>query len=195
MYFQIKISYLTQLPNGTIQSIKGQFLVKDTGFIEAETQLAEKLKGFIDEYKMESISRSNVNDTVIDETKDFYYKVTIQTVFADADSGKEKKGKEIFLVQANDIEETMKKIKERFSGSVVNSEVVAVAKVALDDVFENLELNSSEKEGEESYIAKGNALHKETLEGKTTEEKISDFVDEDENEIDIKIDSPSDFGL
>ena len=184
MYFQIKISYFTQLPNGSIQSIKGQFLVKDTGFIEAETQLAEKLKGFIDEYKMESISRSNVNDTVIDETKDFYYKVTIQTVFADADSGKEKKGKEVFLVQANDIEETMKKIKERFSGRVVNSEVVAVAKVSLDDVFEKLELNIPEEDEEQN-----------NLEDKAREEKISAFVQEEENEGDIKIDNPSDFGL
>jgi len=184
MYFQIKISYLTQLPNGSIQSIKGQFLVKDTGFIEAETQLAEKLKGFIDIYKMESISRSNVNDTVIDETKDFYYKVTIQTVFADADSGKEKKGKEIFLVQANDIEETMKKIKERFSGSVVNSEVVGVAKVALDDVFENLELNSSEKEEEEQNY----------LEEKSKEGKIASFVEEGKEVEDEHL-NPKEYGL
>ena len=96
-----------------------------------------------------------------------------------------KKGKEIFLVQANDIEETMKKIKERFSGSVVNSEVVGVAKVALDDVFENLELNSSEKEDEEQ----------DNLEDKAREEKISAFVQEEENEGDVKIDNPSDFGL
>ena len=78
----------------------------------------------------------------------------------------------------------MKKIKERFSGSVVNSEVVAVAKVALDDVFEKLELNIPEEDEEQN-----------NLEDKAREEKISAFVQEEENEGDIKIDNPSDFGL
>lgn len=134
-WYKAKISFLKQAENGTIFKKSEEYFLNALSFTEAEARLQGILEEYIPEYNLDACSKSNINDIVIDESKECFFKLKISYVSADADTGKEKKFTENYLVQADSIIEAIEKTTQRMEGSIVDWEIVTAAKTNVVDVF------------------------------------------------------------
>lgn len=135
LWFSCRINYLKQAENGTIFKKSEVYLLNALSFTEAEARLQGILEEYIPEYNLDACSKTNVTDVVIDESKEGFFKLKVSYISVDADSGKERKLSENYLVQADTLKESIEVIEERMKGSIVEWEIASVSKTNLVDVF------------------------------------------------------------
>ena len=133
--FQTKINYLKQAENGSVFKKSEVYLLHALSFTEAEARLQSILEEYIPEYELAACSKTNINDLIIDESRDYFYKAKIVYVSADADSGKEKKITENYIVQSDSISDCTNKIEERMKGTIMDWESSSISKTNIVDVF------------------------------------------------------------
>tara|TARA_R110000765_G_scaffold257524_1_gene357806 strand:- start:186 stop:611 length:426 start_codon:yes stop_codon:yes gene_type:complete len=134
-FYQAKINYLKQAENGSIFKKTEEYVLSSLSFTECEARLQSILEQYIPEYELKALKQSNFNDVIIDESKDFFFKAKIVYVSADADTGKEKKITEYYLVQADNIADCIEKLNEKMEGTVMDWESSSVSKTKIVDVF------------------------------------------------------------
>ena len=147
-WFTVKIKYLKQLENGSITSKSEAYMLNALSFTEAEARLQGILEEYIPEYNLLACAKTNIQDVVIDETQEFFFKVKVSYISADPDSGKEKKINENYMVQADGLKEAYEKIETRLAGSIVDWEIPSITKTTLVDVFPYIEESIVGKEEE-----------------------------------------------
>lgn len=138
-YFICKIQYLRQADNGSIFKKKDNYLLNALSFIEAETRLQTVLEEYIPEYNLLACAKTNVTDVIIDQSKEFFFKVKLQYISTNEDSGKETKITENYIVQASTVEDAHDIMQERLKGSVVQCEIKTVSQTNIVDVFPYVE--------------------------------------------------------
>ena len=134
-WFNAKIKYLKQLENGSISKVSESYLLNALSFTEAEARLQGILEEYISEYQLKSLSPINIQDVIIDDSKDNFFKTKVCFISADPDTEKEKKINESYMVQANNSAEAIEKLSERLKGSIVDFEIVSTSKTSILDVF------------------------------------------------------------
>lgn len=139
-YFTAKIKYLKQDPNdGTIKQVSELYVLNALSHTEGEARLQKVLEEYIPEYNLLKLDKSNFIDVIIDESKDYFYKVKVSYISADSDSGKEQKINELFLVQADDTKGALSCMENRLKGSIVDYEIPAISKTNIIDFFPYIE--------------------------------------------------------
>ena len=134
-WFTAKIKYLKQLDNGSIASRTDNYLLNALSFTEAEARLQGILEESIPEYNLLVLAKANIEDVVIDEADEFFFKTKVGYISADADSGKETKTTEVYMIQAETVEGATDKMKSRLEGSIVDWEIPSVVKTTIVDCF------------------------------------------------------------
>jgi hypothetical protein len=135
-----KIKYLKQsAEDGTIKSVSEVYVFNALSFTEGEARLQGILEEYIPEYNLLKLDKTNFQDVVIDESKDFFYKVKVSYISADPDSGKEATINELYLIQADNTKDALSKMEARLEGSIVNWEIPAISKTKIVDCFPYIE--------------------------------------------------------
>ena len=137
-YFSAKIKFLHQTESGEIKRKSEEFLVSASTFIEAETNLLENLKDEIAEYQLTALSIKTFDDIFKSEYElgeRLFFKVVIALTTLDPDTSKESKVKSNSLIQAESTDEATKKIKEIWSHSVSDWEIISISQTKYVDVF------------------------------------------------------------
>lgn len=134
-FFKLKIKYLIQDENGSIKKKTSEFVLNAVTFTDAEVSLQKALEETIEEYNLMSCSKMNIEDVIKDDTEDFFFKVKLNYISCDPDSGKEKKITEQYLVQSSSTEGAQKVIKERMTGSVVDWKIASISETKIIDCF------------------------------------------------------------
>jgi hypothetical protein len=168
-WFSCRISYLKQADNGSIFKKNETYLLNALSFTEAEARLQGILEEYIPEYNLLACAKTNVTDVIIDESKEFFFKLRVTFVSADEDSGKEKKISENYLVQAANLKESLEIMEERLKGSIVQWEIPNISKAVIVDVFPYIE---------EAIVTKTKAKSKVTADA---DEQDADLDNEDED--------------
>lgn len=134
--FECKISYLKQAEDGNISKKNELYLVDAMTFTEAEARLHSDLSDHIPEFDVIAMKTSNINDFVIDEVKEKFFKSKISFVSVDMDSGKEKKMSEYILTQSDDFDEAKKTIAGRMEGSIMDFEIDSITRTNIIDIIQ-----------------------------------------------------------
>ena len=108
-------------------------------FTEAEARLQGILEEYIPEYNLLACAKTNIQDVIIDEAYENFFKVKVSYVSADPDSGKEKKINENYIIQADGLKEAYEKMEVRLQGSIVSWEIPSITKSNVVDVFPYIE--------------------------------------------------------
>tara|TARA_R110002096_G_scaffold45503_4_gene122141 strand:- start:62 stop:520 length:459 start_codon:yes stop_codon:yes gene_type:complete len=145
-WFTVKIKYLKQDESGSISSKSESYMLQALSFTEAEARLQGILEEYISEYNLLTEQKTNIQDVIIDEAHEFFYKIKVCYVSADPDSGKEKAMSENYIIQANGLKEAYEKMEVRLKGSIVDWEIPAISKTNIVDVFPYIEEVVVEKE-------------------------------------------------
>tara|TARA_R100001530_G_scaffold100046_1_gene69551 strand:+ start:211 stop:651 length:441 start_codon:yes stop_codon:yes gene_type:complete len=135
-YFTAKIKYLKQDQNdGTIKQVSEVYALNAYTHTEAEARLQTILQEFIPEFNLLKLDKTNLQDVIVDESKDYFFKVKVCYVSVDPDSGKEQKINELYLVQAENTKGALNCIENRLKGSIMDCEIPAISKTNIIDFF------------------------------------------------------------
>ena len=152
-WFTVKIKYLKQNPeDGSIQSKSEAYMLNALSFTEAEARLQGILEEYIPEYNLIACAKTNIQDVIIDEAFDYFYKVKVSYISANPDSGKEKKISENYVIQADGLKDAYEKMETRLQGSIVDWEIPSITKTNVVDVFPYIEETVLEKEAVEAEV-------------------------------------------
>jgi len=139
-WFTVKIKYLKPSPDdGSITSKSEAYMLNALSFTEAEARLQGILEEYIPEYNLLACAKTNIQDVIIDEAYENFFKVKVSYVSADPDSGKEKKINENYIIQADGLKEAYEKMEVRLQGSIVSWEIPSITKSNVVDVFPYIE--------------------------------------------------------
>lgn len=177
-WFTIKVKYTKQLEDGRLKRVTEPYLVDAISFTDAEARIYEEvgtnIKG---EFIITGISKTDYADIFYYEDADDWYKCKLTYVTADADSGKEKKVSNNFLVTAHNVKQAFERIKESLSDMTVTFEVPSIMLSPIVEVLPynpDLDVEVGRREMTEE--------EREEHEGKFTEVNEPAVVDSSEEE-------------
>jgi hypothetical protein len=148
-WFTVKVKYTKQLENGTFKRVSEPYLLAAMTFTDAEARIYEELGSVIrGEFVVTNIARTDFHDIFYYEDSDVWYKCKITYESQDADSEKQKKISQNFLVSARSVKEAFDRLQESLSTLMVDFQVPSIIVSPIVDIFpfaENLDKEISRK--------------------------------------------------
>src|SRR6056300_953872 len=100
-WYTVKVKFTKEFQDGTLKRVTEPYLVSSLSFTEAEARIYQEVGEFVrGEFLVTSISKTDYADIFHYEDAEDWYKCKVTYVTEDADSGKEKKINNNFLVSA-----------------------------------------------------------------------------------------------
>ena len=133
-WYTIKVKYTKEFRDGTLKRATEPYLVNALSFTDAEARIYKEVGEYVrGEFLVTSISKTDYADIFFyDET---WYKVKVSYVTEDADTGKEKKINNNFLVSAHNIKEAYERIEESLKGLMVSFQVPAISETQIVEIY------------------------------------------------------------
>ncbi len=182
-WFTIKVKYTKQLEDGRLKRVTEPYLVDAVSFTDAEARIYEEVGTNIQgEFLITGISKTDYADIFYYEDADDWYKCKLTYVSVDADSGKEKKVSNNFLVTAATVREAYDRIKESLSDMTVSFEIPSIALSPIVEVMPydpdlDVEIDRRPMTEEEQEVADSSEV------SETSEAPEADNEQEDESSV------------
>lgn len=189
-WFTVKVKYTKQLENGTFKRVTEPYLLASMTFTDAEARIYEELGSIIrGEFVVTNVSRTDFHDIFHYEDADTWFKCKITYESQDADSEKQKKITQTFLVNARSVKEAYERLQESLSTLMVDFQIPSIVESPIVDIFpynEELDKEISRRpleEGEELTFGLGNRTGKTYIpDNDSEEEDVSVEVDSDDED-------------
>lgn len=139
-FFECKVRYERVMEDGLNKKVTEPYIVKAFSFTEAEAMIIKFIEPFTSgEFTVSDIKRCKFTEIVEDKSGDMYYKVVINYITLDEKSGKEKKTKQLILVQGSSIDDVIASIKAYMKGSLSDYRVCKIEETAIMDVCNEID--------------------------------------------------------
>lgn len=139
-FFECKVRYERVTEDGMNRKVTEPYIIKAYSFTEAETMMNEFIKPFTSgEFLISDIKRCKFSEIVEDKSGSTYYKCVMNYITLDEKSGKEKKIKNLVLVQASNVEEVITNVKTYMKDSVCDYKVSKIEETAIMDVCNEID--------------------------------------------------------
>jgi hypothetical protein len=136
-WFECKVSYEKMLENGTQKKVTEPYLVDALSFTEAEARIIEETRPYITgEFTIADIKRARLSELFLNDAGDIFFKAKVQCITLDEKKGEKKRTSVNMLIQANDIDEAQKVIKEGMNGTLSDYVIVEVKETKIVDIFQ-----------------------------------------------------------
>lgn len=183
-WFTVKVKYIKELEDGSLKKVSEPYLLDSVSFTEAEARAYEEIGSFVrGEFLISGIAKTDFADIYHYEDADKWYKSKVQIINVDADTGKEKRSAQNYLVTANGVSQAIDRLMESLDGLMATFEIVAVQLTPLVDVIpfegerEVIEEDPYQEEGEFDDETASQSEEEETTSSEDTE-----VIDEYEGE-------------
>lgn len=135
-WYTVKVGYTKLMEDGTLRRVAEPYLLDAVSFTDAEARIYEELGEQIrGEFLVKDVSKSDYADIFHYEDADVWYKARVTYISVDADSGKEKKVSNLFLVSAANVKEAYERIDESLESMLVSFEIPSIQRSPIMDVF------------------------------------------------------------
>ena len=138
MYYEVKARFKKTMEDGMVRKVKEPYLFYALSFSEAEERAVEELTPFISgKFEVTDIKRVSYNEIfpTDDSEADKWYAVRINFITLDERTGKEKKTKAEYLVQASGIDNARDNFNAAMRQSLADYEITAIKETPLMDVY------------------------------------------------------------
>ncbi|MFN5418639.1 MAG: DUF4494 domain-containing protein [Flavobacteriia bacterium] len=198
-WFTVKVKYTKQLENGTFKRVSEPYLLAAMTFTDAEARIYEELGSIIrGEFVVTNIARTDFHDIFYYEDSDSWYKCKISYESQDADSEKQKKISQNFLVNARSVKEAFERLQESLKTLMVDFDIPSIMISPIVDIFpysENLDKEISRtpladfdepvvSTGKPVFSAAGSDLDDEDFEDEIEEEEADSDLEDNFSEED-----------
>lgn len=135
-WYTTKVKYTKEFTDGTLKRVTEPYLVNSMSFTEAEARIYKEVGEYIrGEFLVTSIAKTDFADIFQYDDADRYYKAKVSYVSEDADTGKEKRINNNYLVSAANLKEAYERIEESLRGLMVTYEIQMISLTQLLDIF------------------------------------------------------------
>lgn len=144
--FISKVKYTKQMENGTFKRVTEPYLVDAVSFTDCEAIMYERLGEIIKgNFSVESIVKEEVEEIIIDENYDVFFKAKVSMLISDEDSNNPKKDTKIFYLTAESTKHAAIIMENVIGTSVVDSVLKSVTETGIVEYYakeDNDELES-----------------------------------------------------
>lgn len=157
-WYQVKCKFTKEFTDGTLKRVTEPCLYSAMSFTEAEERAYKEIGEYVrGEFLITHIAKQKIQDIFDYEDSDVWYKAKVSYVSEDADSGKEKKVNNSYLVNAQNTNEASDRIKDSLRGLMVSYEISKVEKTDIVEIYPyDPEAFESEEEDVQSIEASSN---------------------------------------
>lgn len=135
-WYQIKCKYTKEFKDGTLKRTTEPYLVSAMSFTEAEASIYRNVGEYVrGEFEVTAIAKQDFQDIFQYDDAEDWYQADVSYISEDADTGREKKIKNVFLVTAHNVKEAYERIEENLRGLMVTYEQPQVKKTSIVEVF------------------------------------------------------------
>ena len=122
--------------NGSVKKVNEPYLVDALTFTEAESRIIESMTPYISgEFTISAVKKTKISEIFFNENGDRYFMVKVNFITLDEKSGAEKRTAQFMVVQANDLEESLKLFHEGMKGTISDYEIASVSETPILDIF------------------------------------------------------------
>ncbi len=143
-WYTVKVKYNKEHRDGTLKRTTEPYLVNAMSFTDAEARIfrevGEEVRG---EFIVTSIARTDLNEIFYYDDAEVWYKAKVSYINEDADTGKEKKVNQNFLVSAKNLKDAYDRISESLKGMMASYSIPLIAETQIQQVF-NFEPSDSD---------------------------------------------------
>lgn len=135
-WYLTKVKYMKQFKDGSLKNVTESYLVDAVSFTEAEARIYEELGSLIrGDFKIKGIQKQDVADIFQYPDADDWYKAKVSYISVDADSGKEKKVINYFLISAHSVKDASIRMEESLEGMMVSYDIPSIVKSPIVEIF------------------------------------------------------------
>ncbi|MEX1003473.1 MAG: DUF4494 domain-containing protein [Crocinitomicaceae bacterium] len=135
-WYTIKVKYTKEFTDGTLKRVTEPYMVNSMSFTEAEARIYKEVAEYVrGEFQVTSIAKTDYADIFHYDDAEVWYKVKVSYVSEDADTGKEKKFNNNYLVTAHSVKEAYERIEESLKGLMVTFEIPNIASTPIVEIF------------------------------------------------------------
>jgi hypothetical protein len=135
-WYTVKVKFTKEFQDGTLKRVTEPYLINALSFTEAEARIYEEVGEFIrGEFVVTSIAKTDFADIFQYDDTENWFKCKVTYVTEDADSGKEKKVNNNFLVSAQNSKVAYERIEESLKGLMASYEIPAISQTQFVDIF------------------------------------------------------------
>lgn len=144
-WYTVKVKFTKEFQDGTLKRVTEPYLVGSMSFTEAEARIYAEVGEFIrGEFLVTSIARTEFADIFQYDDSDKWFKCKVSYATEDADTGKEKKVNQDFLVSAKTSKQAYERIEESLKGLMETYEIPSISLTPIVEIFP---YESEEEEG------------------------------------------------
>lgn len=135
-WYTVKVRYTKQMEDGTLKRVTEPYLLDAVSFTDAEARIYKELGQTIrGEFLIIGVAKTDYADIFHFEDDDKWHKCKVTYISVDADTGKEKKISNNFLVTAENVKQAYERIKESLNDMLVSFEIPKIEESPLIDIF------------------------------------------------------------
>ena len=132
----VKVKFTKEFTDGTLKRVTEPYLLEASCFTDAEGRIFKEVGEYVrGEFIVQAMSKIDVSDIFFYDDSDTWFKVKIQFVTTDADSGKEIKQSNTYFLTAHTTAEANQRIIDSLSGLLVSYDITSVVKTQIVDYF------------------------------------------------------------
>lgn len=138
IWFEAKIRYDKMGENGMVRKVTEPYLVDSVTCMNAEEIVVEKVAQFISgEFEVKSVKKTAIAEIFYDDSDyaDKWYLVKFDFISLDEKSGREKKSRNLILVQAGDFENALGRFQDGMKGVMADYRIQSISETSYMDVF------------------------------------------------------------
>lgn len=135
-YIQVNARYDKMFENGITKKVTEPYLADALSCTEAEARVVEELRPFISgDMNITSVTTTKISEIFFDETGDYFYKVKVNFITLDEKTAVERRTASFILVQANTLEDALKKFHDGMKGTIADYEIESISQTKIVEVY------------------------------------------------------------
>jgi len=136
--FEAKVKFDKELDNAEIKTVTESFVVEAMSFTEAEATITQQMIPYVgegNEFTITALNKRSYEDVLPDNIGGFWYHIKVGYENLDEKSGEIKYNFELYLIQALDFKEVVKKTFDYLKDSVTDFKVDAIKETKILDTY------------------------------------------------------------
>jgi len=136
--FEAKVKFDKELDNAEIKTVTESFVVEAMSFTEAEATITQQMIPYVgegNEFTITALNKRSYEDVLPDSIGGYWYHIKVGYENLDEKSGEIKYNFELYLIQALDFKEVVKKTFDYLKDSVMDCKVDAIKETKILDTY------------------------------------------------------------
>jgi hypothetical protein len=135
-WYTAAVRYTKEFTDGTLKRTTEKYLLNTMSFTDAEARIYKEVGEYVrGEFQVTALQKTNYADIFFYDDAEIWYNVKLAYVTEDADTGKEKKVTNLFLVSAHNIKEAYERMEESMKGLMAHFTILKIEKSPIIDIF------------------------------------------------------------